>query len=176
MDWYLTVAVLLIGLGVVLLTAEFFIPTGGVLVVAAVGCFAIAVGLIVLYGDTEEAVAAVLALSLGLPIAGTIMFHGWRRMALKSALDPDARDDTVATTPEATSLEALKGRHGKTITPMRPSGVVEFDGRRVDALTEGLMLEAGAWVKCVDVRAGRVVVRRVESPGDLADMSLDDLT
>jgi membrane-bound serine protease (ClpP class) len=176
MEWYLTVAVLLIGLGVVLLAAEFFFPTGGVLVVAGVGCFALAVGLIALYGDTQETVAAVIALSIGLPIAGSVMFYGWRRMALKSALDPDNVDATLANTPEATTLEVLKGRHGKTVTPMRPSGVVEFDGRRVDAMTEGLMIEAGAWVKCVEVRAGRVVVRRVESPGDLADMSLDDLT
>src|SRR5881392_1368470 len=121
MEWYLTVAILLIGLGVVLLAAEFFFPTGGVLVVAAVGCFALAVGLIVLYGDTQEAVAAVIALSVGLPIAGSVMFYGWRRMALKSALDSDNVDATVANTPEATSVEALKGRHGKTITPMRPS-------------------------------------------------------
>lgn len=176
MEWYLTAAVLLIGLGVVLLAAEFFFPTGGVLVVAAVGCFAVAVGLIVLYGDTQEAVAAVIGLSVGLPIAGALMFHGWRRMALRSALDPDAEDATIATTPEASALGALKGRHGKTVTPMRPSGVVEFDGRRVDALTEGVMLDAGVWVRCVDARAGRVVVRRVESPGDLADMSLDELT
>jgi membrane-bound serine protease (ClpP class) len=103
------------------------------------------------------------------------MFYGWRRMSLKSALDVDNVDATVATTPEAVGLEALKGRHGKTVTPMRPSGVVEFDGRRIDALTEGVMLEPGAAVRCVDVRAGRVVVRRVESPGDLADMSLDEL-
>lgn len=176
MDWYLTVAVLLVGLGGVLLTAEFFFPTGGVLVVAGVGCLIVAVGLIVLYGDTREAVAAVIALSVGLPIAGSIMIYGWRRLALKSALDPDAQDATVATTPEATAVEALKGRHGRTVTPMRPAGVVEFDGRRVDALTEGMMLDAGEWVRCVDARAGRVVVRRVESPGDLADLSLDDLT
>src|SRR5436853_7443338 len=86
MEWYLTVAVLLIGLGVVFLAAEFFFPTGGVLVVAAVGCFAVAVGLIALYGDTQETVAAVIALSVGLPVAGSVMFYGLRRMALKSAL------------------------------------------------------------------------------------------
>ena len=103
MDWYLTVALLLFGIGLVLLAAEFFFPTGGVLVVAAVGCFAVAVGLIVLYGDTQEAVAAVIGLSVGLPIAGSIMFYGWRRMSLKSALDSDNVDETVATTPEASN-------------------------------------------------------------------------
>jgi len=30
-------------------------------------------------------------------------------------------------------------------------------------------------VKCVDVRAGRVIVRQVEPPGQLSDMNLDEL-
>ena len=47
---------------------------------------------------------------------------------------------------------------------MRPSGIVEFDGRRVDCVTEGMMLDANEWVRCVDVKAGRVVVRQIDKP------------
>ena len=43
--------------------------------------------------------------------------------------------------PSMGELEALKGRHGKTLSSMRPSGSVDFDGRRVDALTEGMMID-----------------------------------
>ena len=58
---------------------------------------------------------------------------------------------------------------------MRPSGAVDFDGRRVDALTEGDLVNAGQWVRCVDVRAGKVIVRPVEQPGPggLEDAVLD---
>ena len=54
---------------------------------------------------------------------------------------------------------------------MRPSGAVVFDGRRVDALTEGLMLDAGVWVRCVAARAGKVVVRQIDPPSDLSDVT-----
>jgi hypothetical protein len=36
-------------------------------------------------------------------------------------------------------------------------------------MTEGLMIDVNQWVKCIDVRAGKVVVRQVEKP------SLEDL-
>lgn len=174
MDWYLTLALLLIGCGAVLLVAEFFLPTHGLLVVIAVGLFAVAVGLILLYGTTEEAVAAVIGLCIGLPIAGSALVYGYRRLSLKTTLDPTAQP-AAADAPEADELGQLKGRYGKTVTPMRPSGTVEIDGRRVDALTEGMMLPPGVWVKCVDVRPGRVVVRQVDPPGELSDMDMGDL-
>ena len=47
---------------------------------------------------------------------------------------------------------------------LRPSGVVDFEGRRVDTVTEGMMVEPGQWVRCVDVQANRVVVRPVDKP------------
>jgi membrane-bound serine protease (ClpP class) len=65
--------------------------------------------------------------------------------------------------PEIQSLAELRGRVGQTISPLRPSGVVEFDGRRIDALSEGPMIDAGLWVKCVDVKPGKVFVRLVET-------------
>jgi membrane-bound serine protease (ClpP class) len=54
---------------------------------------------------------------------------------------------------------------------MRPSGTVEFDGRRVDAMTEGVMLDAGVWVRCLEVKGGRVIVREMESPLDDSELS-----
>ena len=75
--------------------------------------------------------------------------------------------------PGAAELEILKNRTGKTVSPMRPSGVVEFDGQRVDAMTEGTMLDAGVWVRCVEVKAGKVIVRQMDTPADVADISPD---
>ena len=40
-----------------------------------------------------------------------------------------------------------------------------FDGKRVDVLTEGGAVEAGEMVRCIEVRAGRVIVRRVDPIG-----------
>ena len=37
------------------------------------------------------------------------------------------------------------------------------------------MIDPGVWVRCIDVKAGRVIVRQVERPPDLADMDPDIL-
>jgi membrane-bound serine protease (ClpP class) len=159
------------------MAAEFFLPTGGILVVVALGCMVLAVGVILLYGSALEAVAAVIALCLGVPIAFGFLAHQWQRYALKgTVLDSETAAATVADAPEIAELEKLKGRFGRTVSPMRPAGSVEIDGRRIDALTEGMMLDANVWVKCVDVRAGRVIVRQVDRPGELNEFKLDDLT
>ena len=171
MDWYLSLALILVGFGTVLLAAEFFLPTGGFLIVASVACYAGAVGIIFMYGETIEAVAAIIALCIGLPIVWLGLFRVWSGMALKSGLDP-----TVANEVETVSaLDALRGQFGRTVTPMRPSGAVQIDGRRIDAMTEGMMLDANIWVKCIDIRAGRVIVRQVDPPTGLPSFDLEDL-
>ena len=161
---YLTIALVLIGIGVFLLLAEIFVPTGGILVVAALLFFAFGVGIILYYGTTIEAVVAIVGLAVGLPAAGYMAVVAWRRMSLDTVLD-DPTAAPVLAVPTA-EIELLKGRTGKTVSPMRPSGTVEFDGKRMDAMTEGTMLDAGVWVRCVDVKRGQVIVRQMEEPDE----------
>ncbi len=171
---YLTIALVLIALGAALLVAEILVPTGGILVVFALVFFALAVGVIMYYGTTIEAVVAVGGLAVGLPAAGFVAVAAWRRLSLDTALDDVPTDAQVAATAET---DALKGRTGKTVSPMRPSGSVEFDGKRVDAMTEGTMLDAGVWVRCVDVRRGQVIVRAMDLPPDVSEIErADDAT
>ena len=164
MDDYLIAALVLMALGAGLLLAEILLPTGGVLVVGALLLFAFAVGVILYYGTTIEAVVALGGLAVGLPAAGFVAVAAWRRMSLDNVLDDAPADAAVATEP------GLKGRTGKTVSPMRPSGSVEFDGKRVDAMTEGTMLDAGVWVRCVEVKGGKVLVRALESVPDVSDL------
>jgi membrane-bound serine protease (ClpP class) len=158
---YLTLALILIGIGVFLLLAEILVPTGGILVVAALLFFALGVGTILYEGSTTEAVVAIVGLAIGLPAFGYFAVSAWRRMSLDTVLD-----ETPAPPVVPSEIDVLKGRTGKTVSPMRPSGTVEFDGKRVDAMTEGTMLDAGVWVRCVDVKWGQVIVRKMEEPPD----------
>lgn len=175
MEWYLVAAAALIGCGIVFLIAEFFLPTGGIVVVGALASFAIAVGIVFNYGTMAEGVATTIAVSIGLPVAGVAMFYGYQRLALKSGLDSETRTSTIADDPMIAGLEKFRGRYGRTVSTMRPAGVVEIDGRRVDAMSEGLMIDEGQWIRCVDVRAGKVIVRQATGPGDLENLDLGDL-
>jgi len=53
---------------------------------------------------------------------------------------------------------SLVGKEGKTITLLRPSGDVDFNGMRVQVTTNGQMVERGTMVRVVEAQANKVVV------------------
>ena len=57
------------------------------------------------------------------------------------------------------SFVGLNGRDGQALTQLRPSGTALIDGRRVDVVTEGGIVERGSSIRVVHVEGNRVVVR-----------------
>jgi membrane-bound ClpP family serine protease len=173
-DVYL--AYFIIALGLVLLCAELMLPTGGVLFVLGIGGLIAGVAMLFSY-DATQGLITVIALFVVVLFGGPLLLQIWpRTMLTRPLLPPGAEDDaTVADMPVNLELEQLRGRHGRTISPLRPAGVTEFDGRRIDTLSEGPLIEAGRWVRCIDVRAGKVIVRQVEAPPALEQMDFGDL-
>jgi membrane-bound ClpP family serine protease len=165
----LTLAYLLIALGIVLMLAELFIPTGGILLALAAAAVIIGVAL-TFSAEIQTGILTLVGVCVVFPALGYLFFNMWKSTPLgRQILPGTAEDDTIAKMPVLVELERLRGRIGRTVSPMRPSGVVDFDGRRVDCITEGVMIDVQRWVKCIDVRAGKVVVRQVDEP------SLDSL-
>src|SRR5688572_490309 len=156
----LLLAYILIGVGVVLVLAELFVPTGFILVVVGVCCALVGIGLMFVHGSMENALTALLSLCVGGPLLGGLLFYLWPYSPMGRKLIRTAEEDvTVANMAGNVELEALRGKTGRTVSPLRPSGVAVFDGRRIDVITEGLMVEPGQWVKCVDVRANKEIGR-----------------
>ena len=81
-----------------------------------------------------------------------LAIYFWKRTTLKNSLD--ARDGFVSNP----SHEDLVGRTGKALTVLRPSGMVEIEGRRMDARTESEFIEKGARIKVIDIDGGQLVV------------------
>jgi membrane-bound serine protease (ClpP class) len=161
---FLTLGIFLIALGFLLLVVELFVPSGGILFVLAIS--GVAVGIVLVFKhDTTTGLYTLLGVGVAIPLAGSLLMYLWPRTPLGRRLFlPAGPDNTMASLPVNKELESLKGRFGRTISALRPAGVVDFDGRRVDTITEGMMVEPGQWVRCVDVRAGKVIVRPVDKP------------
>jgi membrane-bound serine protease (ClpP class) len=172
---YLTLGFVLIAAGLLLLLAELLFPSG---VLAAVALVAVAVGVTLTFTqDTTVGLITLLVLLITLPLLGKAVFHYLPRTPIGRGLflpTPGA-DTTLASAPLNQELEQLIGRVGQAVSDLRPCGVSNFDGRRVDVLTEGLMVDSGQWVRCIDVRAGRVIVRPVEKP-DLTTLETADFS
>ena len=61
-------------------------------------------------------------------------------------------------------LSALLGTSGRTLTVLRPAGMAELGGRRVDVVTRGEFLEKDSLVEVVETAGGRIVVRACQDP------------
>ncbi len=167
----------LIVVGFLLLVVEFFLPSGGILFGLSLGAIVVGVAMTFLNSTTPTVgVVTLITVFIAVPAVFSAMMHVWprTRWGRRFFLNEPDEDATIASMPVYLELEQLRGRFGRAVSALRPAGVVDFDGRRVDTITEGMMVEPGQWVRCIDVRAGKVVVRAVEKP-DLGDLEADFL-
>ncbi len=160
----LTLAFILIGFGFLLLLAELIIPSGICFVLAIA---AIIGGIVMTFINSSDPYLGWLTLIgvfIAIPALMGILFHYWPRMPVgkRFFLTDPGEDATLASMPVNLELEQLRGRFGRALSSLRPAGVVDFDGKRIDCLTEGMMVDAGESVRCIDVKAGKVIVRPVE--------------
>ncbi len=104
-----------------------------------------------------------------LALAGSIVFGvfffwalwrsgAWQRFILSASLGAD-HESVIR---EHEQRKHFLGRTGRAITPLRPTGIAEFDGTRVEVTTEGEYIAAGSEV-CVVAMSRRSHVVRLAS-------------
>ena len=65
-------------------------------------------------------------------------------------------------------MEVFLGKEGITATALRPAGIAEFDGVRLDVISEGEFLDGNTAVRIEKVEGARIVVRPVAEKGGAA--------
>jgi membrane-bound serine protease (ClpP class) len=145
--------VILLVAGVALLFAEIFLP-GMVAGIAGFGCLVAGIIMGFIRGDARMGTFILLGVIFGLLVG----------FALWVKFFPDSRyarlfvSKRVVGNIDAEKPELLHGT-GTAFTNLRPSGTAVINGRRVDVVTEGGMIERGTPVKVVAIEGMRVVVR-----------------
>ena len=147
-------------LGLVLLVLEAMIPGFGILGISGIGAFAASV---ILAYPSRSAGAWSLGLAfLWMLLAGRILFRllgtsgAWDHLILRHSELPE--EGYVATT----SQVELLGREGVALTVLRPSGSIQIDESRIDAISEGTYIPAGTPIRVVKVEGNRIVVRSIK--------------
>ncbi len=156
-------AVLLI-LGLLLLVLELFIPGFGI---AGISGFVLLIIGIILTARTafEATVMILLLLVLGALLVVLVLRsakkgHLARKLILRSAA---RKEEGYSTTQDRKNWV---GRQGVTLTVLRPSGMADFDGERLDVVTEGTYLPAKERIEIVRVEGRRIIVHRLEEPSE----------
>ena len=141
--------------GAVLVFAEFILPG---MVAGFVGCCCLVAGIIasfVKFGSKTGSLT-VLCVLIGLAVGFSLWIKFSPHSILARALiSRDVSGDIGTEKPE------LLNHAGTALSPLRPAGTVLMDGKRVDVVTEGQMVEKGAPVRVVAVEGMRVVVRGI---------------
>jgi membrane-bound serine protease (ClpP class) len=157
---------LLVGAGIVLLAIEVFV-TPGFGIIGVLGLAALLGGLglaLVGAGATGTAVVGAIgrvATSLLVAIgAALILLRFLPRLPFGRRLILDTRLAASAgygSTPE--SDRAWLGKRGTVVSTLRPAGIADFEGERVDVVSEGDFIEAGAPITVIRADGNRIVVR-----------------
>ncbi len=151
--------ILLLALAVILLLAEVFVPSGGLIGLLALGC----AGLSLWHAFRQSTTLGISFLAVDcvlLPLVFMLAMYIWPKTPLARRIflrPPGPEEIEVAHAPQR--LDLLLGQYGRALTPLRPSGLVEFEGRRLDALSEDGLIPSGSLVQAVRVRAGQIIVR-----------------
>ncbi len=161
---YLTWPLLLLAIGLILLMTEAFIPSGGLIGMLAIGC--LIVSLYQAFSIPEDPSIGwkfLAAEVLLIPAAAAVAIYLWPKtpLAKRIFLPPPAPED-VDTAHSRVRLDHLLGEFGRALTPLRPTGNVDFDGRRLEARAEEGLIAAGSLVRAVRVQSGVLVVRKAE--------------
>jgi membrane-bound ClpP family serine protease len=155
---------LLLAFGLLLLIAELFIPSGGLIGFLALCCLALSLGR-AFQESVDLGLKFLLADCLLLPVAMAVAVHLWPRTPLaKRVFLPRPAPEEIELSHSSQRLEHLVGQLGRALTPLRPSGMVDFDGRRLDGLSEEGLIPAGALIRAVRVRSGQLIVRPAPDP------------
>lgn len=158
---HLTLTILLLVAAVAIFVAELFIPSGGLLTLLGVVVLVFFNVQMFAYGPTAGLISLTASVT-ALPLGAYFVLRNLERLPFGRFMVPPNPAPSQASPLEANpALAALVGRRGRAISPLRPVGTCEFDGRRVQCITEGGMIDAGSEVEAIGVSVNNLTVRSV---------------
>lgn len=160
LPWVYAIGMLILGFALILLEV-FVIP--GFNIFGILGFATVCGGVYIAYVKLGTAAAAAVGL---LAVVGTVVLiwllvrnRAWQRLVLETETDRASGYDSAPA-----GLADLVSESGVAMTPLRPSGRVQFGDQFVDVVTEGDFIETGARVEVLSVNGNRVVVQGQSAP------------
>lgn len=163
MDWWIVFAIFLYFVSAVLIVAEVFVPSGGLISICALAC--LIGGLMIFFHSSTAAgwvgiVVAIIMIPSVLIIAYRIFPK--TRFGKSVILTPSEREQGDAV-PDTAELKDLLGKEGLVVSPLRPVGMCDFSGHRVECVAESGYVDKDNKVKVIHVEGTQLTVRVIEN-------------
>lgn len=144
-------------LGIIFLLIEALVPGFGVF--GILGIIGIIGSIIAASVSIEQALISLTFSFIASIIILFFIFRFLTRSKLFDNLILSLKQDKDSGYKVSAENQTLLGRVGTTITPLRPAGTAEFDGIRMDVLSEGGFVGSNKKVKVVKIEGSKIVVR-----------------
>ena len=149
--------VLLQIIGIMVVIAEIFIPSLGLLAVMALGIFLYSLYLV--FTNISSTAGTVFA-GLDLVLVPVLVVSGMKILAKSSlALRRElSKQDGVVS--QRQGLEAYINMKGKSVTDLRPSGMAQINSQRLDVVTDGEYIDADTPIVVTGVKGNQIIVEK----------------
>ena len=159
--WILFAVVLLI-LCAILLVFEIFIPSLGLLTATALLCLAGGMYIFFQISTTVGLIGVWTAVVL-IPAVWVIVYKLLPKTSIGRVLELKKVEQAMGGIPDQEQLESLMGQSGIVLTPLRPVGMCEFDGKKIVCVADTGYIEKQTQVKVIHVEGNKVIVRLLET-------------
>ena len=155
-------AILCLMSGFVLVVVEMFIPGFGLPGIS--GIILLVVGVALKARSPLEAliIASVIILLLCVALSISLRSAAKGRLSRSSLVLSDVLDGKASEVSEM-DLKFFIGHEGVACCVLRPAGIAEFDGVKLNVVSDGEFIESGVPVRVERVEGNRIVVRPTES-------------
>ncbi|MCF6466524.1 NfeD family protein [Clostridium sp. Cult2] len=145
--------------GLILLVIEAIVPGFGLPGIS--GIILVILGTILAMGSLSTALMSIsIAIIITAIITMLLVKYGHRSPFLDKIVLTTHQKDEEGYLSSFTKDEYL-GKEGITISELRPSGIIEIDGKRLDALSDGTFIPKQTNIEVVRVEGSKIIVRRV---------------
>lgn len=162
MDWWLVFAVFLYFASALLMIAEVFVPSGGLISVCALACL---IGGLMIFFHTST-IAGWVGIAVAIVMIPSVLIITYKIFPKTGfgkavTLTPPERQAGDAI-PDTAKLMEMVGAVGMVITPLRPVGMCDFSGQRIECVAESGYIDKGIKIQVINVQGTQVTVRLSE--------------
>lgn len=152
-------------LGIGLLIMEALMPGFGIAGFSGIALEVVALVLTWQQHGTMATLGMLLIVLSVLAIAISTSLHSLTKGKLskssKSSIVNSHTESTDAGYRSAEDMQVFLGREGTATTALRPTGLGEFDGVRLNVVSEGDFIENGTKIRVTQIEGSRIVVKKV---------------
>lgn len=146
--------------GVIVVIAEIILPSGGILAILSIGVFGYSLYIVF---ENVSASAGFIFLAVDAVLIPVTMFLGLKLLARSPATLQTQLSSKNGVSSQPKEWESYIGLEGVALSDLRPSGIAQINGKRVDVVTRGEYLEKNSSILVEAVTGNQIIVIKKEN-------------